>query len=100
MATWVSVQDTHCDLGMCLATMYGEDLRGEWPCARKQSMNASRILIAWSWRFRHSATKHASYFRDIAVLTQLSLESSEPLFDVWAYNYEFTDQHIQNSLSL
>jgi hypothetical protein len=49
---------------------------------------------------RHSATKHSSCFWAIAVLTQLALESGEPLFDVRESNDEFTDQHIRNSLSL
>ena len=45
-------------------------------------------------RFRHDATKHSACFRAVAVLTQLSMESGEPLIDVREYDDRLTDAQI------
>ena len=45
-------------------------------------------------RFRSTPTKHSSCFRAVAVLTQLSMESGEPMINMREYDDRLSDDQI------
>ena len=46
-------------------------------------------------RFNHGIEKHSACFRAVAVITQLSMESGEPMIDMREYDDRLTDNQIQ-----
>jgi hypothetical protein len=46
-------------------------------------------------RFRHDIDKHSACFRAVAVLTQLSMESGEPMIDMREYDDRLSDLQVQ-----
>lgn len=45
-------------------------------------------------RFRHPLNKHSSFFRAVAVLTQLAMSGGEELFDMREYDDRLTDEQV------
>ena len=46
-------------------------------------------------RFRHGVMKHSACFRAVAVMTQLSMETGEPLLNVYEYDDRLSDDQIR-----
>jgi len=46
-------------------------------------------------RFNHGVEKHSSCFRAVAVLTQLSMESGEPMIDMREYDDRLSDAQVR-----
>ena len=56
-------------------------------CARHKTVNKRfKQFGALSEVFRHDMTKHSTIFYAVALLTQLSIEDGEPLFQVEGYD--------------